>query len=252
MMKRNAFMLTIALAGGTASAQTEELYIHGQGNARMDVVQGGGVVRAWNTRDTLSCPFVVSDGTVRMTSYSPGSVGNEYDYFGTPTGNTFTAPSPIGYDATTDGKSNYYTDFSGAVYRSNTDYTGGSFLFSVSMANPGGIAFDSSNGSLWVSEWSGTRINNYDMGGTLLGGFNLDNFSNMALAYEATSDTLWVFPRDLGQVQQWSKGGSKLNQFTPAGFDASNVLSAEFALVPAPGAMALLGLGGLAAARRRR
>src|SRR5262249_47433698 len=140
---------------------------------------------------------------------------------------------------------------SGTVYRSNLDFSNAQPIFNVSnLSDDVGITYDPTDSTLWVSGQS--EIRHYDLSGNQLGGFNHSSGRGW-LAYEPDSDTLWYVRNGSNEIDQYSKAGQLLQQVQVNGLAANN-WGAEFAMkaVPAPGAAALMGIGGLVASRRRR
>lgn len=249
-----AALVTLATC---AMGQSQELFVYDQGGGVMYVVQGGAVQRQWSTGTSNWSPIAVSGGTVRASGFFDGGGGKEYDLFGTPTANIVgDVDGDNIYDSTSDGSNNYAVAFSNQFYKYDTLFNGQASVNNVGWFGelPGGIAYDGNANSLWISAWSGTNVREMDLNGNPTGrGFQAQDSLNMALAYEAASDTLWVVPRDTGSLilRQYSTSGT-LMQTINLGI-GGNFLSAEFApRVPSPASGAILGLGGLMASRRRR
>lgn len=93
---------------------------------------------------------------------------------------------------------------------------------------------------------TGTEINSFSSPGTLA-----------ALAYEQSTDTLWAFNRDNGNVEQYSTTGTHLQSFAVQNL-MGNIYGGEMPIlatsVPEPEtyALMLIGLAGVGAAARRQ
>jgi hypothetical protein len=259
-MKFGVLAFGVLLAGaGSATAQTEELFAYDQGGGNMYVIQNGAIQRQWNTGTSNLSPIAVSGGTVRASSFFDGGGGSEYDLYGNPTGNGVGEINGDNiYDSTSDGTNNYAVSFGSSFYKFDTLFNNQSTVNSVGWFGQlaGGIAYDGNANSLWISAWSGTNVREMDLNGNPTGrGFQTQQQDtlNMALAFEASSDTIWTIPRDNGSLilHQYSLNGQLLQSINLG--VGGNFLSADFGgKVPAPASGAILGLAGLAAIRRRR
>ena len=154
------------------------------------------------------------------------------------------------YDGTTDGSFIYAVDYgSGEVMRFNMDWTSPTLMFDTGFGgfNSLGITYDSSNNSLWVSQWGGNEVRNYSMGGSLLSSFNATNFANSltALAYDPLSDTLWMGSQIAqGNFSEYTKTGNLLQTQIYGALVPENTLGGEFQIapVPEPTTLALTGI----------
>lgn len=246
-----SFALALASLGSAAHAQLSELYLnqHDNGSGNIYVVQGGAIVRSWSAeRGSL----FVNAGTVR-TAGNGGGAGAEYTLAGVPTGVTFPTPGTAGMhndDSTTDGSFAYGMDYiSQNVIRFNLDWSNPTSLFPVS-DDSDGITWDYTDNTFWTVGWTTPRINHYSSTGTLLGSFSALESSHVGLAIDPADHTLWLSHWNTNQIDQYSVTGTYLQSLVIPGLP-TDIAGAEFA-VPAPGAAALLGLGGLMASRRRR
>ncbi len=201
------------------------------------------------------------------SGFGLGSAG-QYTLTGTPTGVTHSAQGTPGYaneftfDGTSDGQHNYTVQYSasqnaGAVIQTDLNWQTPVVLFTA----PGGagsnlgIAYDSSNNSIWISKWSGSTIADYTMSGSLLSSFDTGQNYMAALGYDAADNTLWFSAGETNMLQQWSTSGTLLQQGTPVGLPNVNFLAGDFATeVPEPASLAMLGaaLASLGVIRRRK
>ena len=167
------------------------------------------------------------------------------------------------FDGTTDGAFNYSVAYGGGVYRMERDWTAPVLLFTPVLTGALGITYDPSNNSLWVSEFSGTRVRNYALDGTELSTFDTGGITGIgALALDYSDGTLWFGSQpNYGTFYQYSRAGVQLQTQSYADMSSANMLGGEFdlvgvAAVPEPGTLVLLAGGlalvGGASARRRR
>jgi hypothetical protein len=251
-------VLAVALsAGGAALAQTGEYFVTAGDESTTSVLQGNSINRQWGNANGVEYPIAVPNSNeVRTAGRSNSETGTIYDGVGNVIGGPLQySQGGNFYDATTDGNSIYMVEFSsGQVYRTDLNYQNPQALFSTNQ-NDIGITYDpSGGGGLWISNWGGTNVTHYDLGGTPVSSFSTGHSLNAALALDPSDGTLWLADRSsFGLFEQWTTSGTNLFRGQIPGMDSQNVLGGEFASrVPAPGAAALLGLGGLVAGRRRR
>lgn len=237
-MRRGLWGLLCGLAlAGSASAQTEELYIVDGGSRVISVVQGGAVVRSWVGAD-VAMPIAVIDTVRTYGMYSTNS-GAEYLPDGTPTGVTYTyqGESNTGQniDGGTDGLEYIFLAAwnNGAIWRFDLDWKNPEVLFAVS--GPTGVTYDSSTGNLWVISFNNQNVTEYDMSGTVISSFSYSTSSAWmgCLAYEASTDTLWATDFSNGTMYQFSKTGSVLQSFVVPGI-AGYAWGGEFAVDRGP------------------
>lgn len=250
----------LALASLPAIAQSSSLYmtrfIDGSVPSEGLIIQNGAVQ---STFAHVSAPrqygLAVADD-VRTVDYFGSGIGGQYSLGGASLGGVYSHNSPNGdviVDGTTDGVSANFAGgyFSGNVYAYDRNWNGVQTLFTVPNATHiSGITYDSGNGSLWVYASGSGLIREYSLSGQELNAFQVSvNTDDVFLAFEPSSQTIWMYPRSSRELRQYSRAGALLDTEI-IGFQ-SEVLGMEFA-IPAPGAGALLGLGGLALSRRRR
>jgi hypothetical protein len=179
--------------------------------------------------------------------------------------------SETAYDGASDGQHNYYVQYEGIdtsgayvenVYQTGLNWQNPTLLFSVQSSSGVqseylGIAYDSSNNSLWVSGWGATAVNDYSLSGSLLGSLTGPGYLG-ALAYDSADNTLWGSYFENNTLYQYSTAGVLLQSGTPAGLVEGDYLGGDMSKgsgsgVPEP-ATTVLVVAGLAAlvARRRR
>lgn len=227
-----AVVLALALTA-TGRAQTSELFLMAGDQSTFHVIQGGVRLRSWSVAPgsaQYQYPIAVTN-VIRTTGANVNEIGAQYDLNGNDL--TLRFPHPPGtarcWDGTTDGVNNYAIDGVGAIFRFQSDWTNPVQLFSVSSF--GGIAYDGTTNSLWVSLWTGNTITNYTMTGTVISSFNAGHQRNMALALDPADGTLWLHDRNAtGTYEQWSRTGTLLSRIAVPGMTGQNCLGGEFAL----------------------
>ncbi len=223
-----AAILTLA---GASQAQLSEYFLMSGDQSMFHVVSSGDVQRSWGLApgtDRYQYPIVVRD-TIRTMGASVGEVGAEYDFNGGDLGGRYTHPAPSSrcWDGATDGQYNYAIDTAGDVFQFDLDWSNPVFLFSVSSF--GGITYDPSSDSLWISLWTGNTITSYTRDGIVLSSFDAGHQRNMALAMDYADGTLWLHDRNAtGTLEQWSTGGQLLDRIAVPGLAGQNVLGGEF------------------------
>jgi hypothetical protein len=245
--------LVVAAFPGAALAQTSELFINQYGSSGMFVAQGGSIIRSWNEVYGAENAIAVAGATVRTAGSNVfGPNGAEYDLNGVPQGPSYN----IGmggnyYDGTTDGsKYNYAVQHNGDynVYRFDRDWANPQPLFNVGFATSG-ITYDSTNGTLWVSDGLSKLVRNFDLTGQELSSFTMSQGTYAyGLALDPADGTLWQGDYGNGVLHQYDKTGQHLGSIS---LNVSSAFGIEFN-IPSPGAAVLLGLGTALAARRRR
>jgi hypothetical protein len=249
-------------AAGLATGQTDVLYMGGQSSSTMHLIQGGVQINSFvnNQGSNFETALAVA-GDVRTIAFQPGGPpGGQYGLNGGFLGAQYPNITNHYYlDGGTDGsKYNYAIDYSngqGTVTQFDRNWANGVDIFNVGV-NCGGITVDGSDNTLWITGIFGdSQTYHYTTGGSYLGQITTLSSSFESIAWEPSSDTLWVNSRDDGLLYQYAKNGTLLNtlNINGGGFN-DNVHGIEFEMrgIPAPGAAALLGVSGLVASRRRR
>lgn len=245
-----------------ANSQVSRLYLTDYGTTNSYIVQGGSVVGTFNRASANDNAFAVTSD-IKSFQRTSGS-GHNYDL----SGNYLGALGSINpgfddcYDGATDGTNTWtiaHNDFDTnfSVIQGGADWSGASVLFTPTDRSSG-ITYDSTNGTLWIARNFGGSdgIDQYTTGGAYLGGFTFGYLGGpgYGLAYDAADDTLWLSGGfgTSGNLYQFDKSGNLLNSVFVAGLAGTNIMGAEFAAVPEPATLAVLGLGVLALRRRRR
>lgn len=239
-----------SLTSGSALAQSSALYVTDGDSQRLAIAQNGNATI--KTTYVRGYPIVVRN-TVWIGDYSASIPAREYDLAGNATGNTSAYTARNAVDAGTDGVNNYMLGnaFSGnaTVWRTDGQFGNQVALFSVQGSDLVGITYDMNSNTLWISD--NTNIYNYTTGGQLLSSF-AHGRGRGCLAWEPSTDTLWYVNNGSNNIHQFTKTGTFLQTVVMNGLTSNN-WGAEFQMaIPAPGALAMLGLAGLVSARRRR
>jgi hypothetical protein len=251
-----AFALLL-LAAASLRAQNILYITNGDSSSLQAIDVTTGTITFSATTSTISYPIAVRD-TIWIGQRDNSGLSREYTLAsGVATGNQVNLPGPdLGdfVDGAIKDTFNYtITAFSstGTVYRTNTDWSNPTSLFTVSGSDLVGITFDPASGNLWISDQS--SIYQYTLAGSLVSQFAHVG-GRGSLAYQASTDTLWYVPNNSGSaLLQYTKTGTLLQSLTVGG-RSGNVWGAEFSAVPEPSTWVLLALGGGLAfmvARRR-
>ena len=254
-MKGFGVVVVAGLAAG-AVAQTSPLYL-GTG---VDIrgVQGGAPLVDFPTITSSQFALAVLGSTIKTTGRDGAGQGDNYDLFGNHLGLN-SAPSLRGtLDAASDGTNIYSVDLrTGDVLKYDSNFGSETVIFNPGVSGGIGITYDSTNNSLWIGEWTGTNVFNFDLTGSLLSSFSTGHMQNTALALDPADGTLWMpagGDRFSGIFEQRTKTGTLL-QSLQLGVNGRNHHGAEFGpvAIPMPTAtvLAVAGLG-LIGLRRRR
>lgn len=263
--KLSALALLAAVTVAPAHAAPLSPYYLTDGDAQNMFIVNGAVATQISV-PYLAYPLAIS-GSVWVGDRDDNGA-YEYTLGGTPTGNTSSGGGNFSQllDGTTDGAgTNYGVECCGdpnSVTKGNGDWSGQVVLFDLGDGGNGGsgIAYDTSTGTLWVTTFSNHLIN-YTSTGSVIVDYALPYLVS-ALAYEEATDTFWAYSREeSGTIVQIDKTGNIVDSLFVEGL-FGNIWGGELSIsgqtppnggAPAPGALALLGLGllGFGAARRR-
>lgn len=124
---------------------------------------------------------------------------------------------------------------------------------SIINTGQGGIAYDASSDSFYLTDPDNDKLWNWSIGGSAtLVGTNAFDFDNNDLAIDPNTGTLYGAIENVAtgawEVGIWSKN---TGQFT-ASVSVAGVSGSTGLAIPTPATLALVGLGGLVAGRRRR
>jgi hypothetical protein len=253
---------TLAAWVATAGAQSLPYYIaNGDGNI-VYIVQNGVLQGSFPTSGvSMGYALAVRSTVVVGGRDDTGAV--EYTLAGVPTGNSYPGGSNFSQllDGTTDGVAyNYGVECCGSpnsVTRADLFWQGQAVLFDLPDA-ASGIAYDLADATLWVALYDET-VRHYTLAGTELSQFSPAFGQAVGLAYDSSSDTLWMKSNQGATIYQYSKAGAQLAALTIPGFSPGNDWGGEMPMgggaappreIPATGALggallaaALLGLG---------
>lgn len=248
---KKAMAVVLALSG-SAMAQSSVYYVTNGDQQVVCAVQNGVEINRWST-GLYSYPIAVSNGQVRVCDgQGYGAQGQAYDLNGNSQGALQQrAQGSFMLDSTSDGKYNYYWG-DGTIYRTDLDWGNVTPLFSANGFSFGGITWDGKNNTLWTTDYYNSCYQ-YDFSGNLVSSFAVGQ-GDEGLAWEPATDTLWMYTQGSNQFRQYDKSGNLLQTVPWNNPFGDNVIGGEFetTAIPAPGAAALLGVGGLMASRRRR
>jgi hypothetical protein len=160
----------------------------------------------------------------------------EYTLAGVPTGNTWVSPGGFDQmlDGTTDGHGTYYgASWAGqGVTISDNGWTNTAQLF-----DPGfrvmGVAFDSSDDTLWIVNDEVGTVHHYTLGGVELSSFAPGlTGRECCLAYDEATDTLWMTSNSSNVFSNYAKDGTFLGDVTIAGLSPGNTWGGEISIAP--------------------
>lgn len=211
-------------------AQSQPYYVT-DGDADITyMIQNGALQFSFNTSAVgLGYPLAVTSTVVIGDRDDNGAV--EYDLSGTATGSTWPGGNNFTQllDGTTDGvQNNYGIECCGSpnsVTVADLTWENQTKLFSLP-ADGTGIAYDSSDGTLWVTLFDGT-VRHYTLGGGELSQFTPGVGSMCCLAYDELAGTLWFGINGSGTIYQYSKAGTQLGSISVAGYSPDNQWGGE-------------------------
>ncbi|MBA3850460.1 MAG: hypothetical protein C0502_10785 [Opitutus sp.] len=199
------------------------------------------------TTSSLAYPIAVRDTIALGHRDSPGLTGQYNLTDGSLIGSTQAPLGTPNWSQTVDGAAagnfNYtFAAFSNSttVYRTDANWANATVAFTLTGSDLVGITYDINTGNLWVSDTN--TIYQYTTSGTLVSQFSKVS-GRAALAYQSSTDTLWLVPNSSSSpLLQYSKSGTLLQSLTVGG-RSGNVFGAEFQAIPEPSTCVLLGLG---------
>lgn len=255
-MKKLAIGLSCLLITSVANAGLLQSYFLADGDSNVLVeIQGTSVVNEYSTF-SLGYPIAVRDSI--WLGHRDDVGATEYDLSGNATGSTSVGGNA--FSQLLDGASgvgvNYGVECCGGINSvtiANSDWSNQQILFNLSQGGSG-ISYDPISDSLFISTF-GSTVFNYDLSGNLINSFNLTG-SLAALAYEGASDSFWAFDRISAGMVQFDRAGNTLDSFVVSGLVNRNYWGGEIAFgsvdVPEPSTLAILSLGILGLAGRRK
>lgn len=234
----HGFGFALLAAASAAAAQTSELYISPHDAARMVVLQGGVVVRSWDTLHAGENAVAVS-GTIRTTANrwsSNGGEGAEYDLSGAPLGPAYSSPAAGNwFDGTTDGRySNYAVQHNGdfQLYRFKRDWTAPQPMFDAGRY-ASGITIDPADRTFWVSDGLTGIVRHLDRRGNVLSSFDAAERSYAyGIAMDPADRTLWIGGAGSNVIYQYDTEGNLLSSIAVDG--VGSAFGMEFDVPPLP------------------
>jgi len=251
---------TVLLSAPLGHCQTSALYMLYSPNeiypvGTTYVYQGGHLLRSWTHATQYECSLAAVGGTVRQAAVFTGFSGTEYTAAGVPTGTHYTA-APYVFDAASDGSSIYGWRLDTATlmrYDLNWNYQESLFSLGPNYSYAYmGITYDPKNNTIWLAPWLNINqghLFNYSMDGTLLDTLTLPGGTQLGsgLAYDAADDTLWMHNWRAQRLEQYSRNGDLLGTIS----ERTRIYGLEFAVVPEPSVVALVGTASLLCFIRR-
>ena len=215
---------------GSAGAQSQPYYITDGDSGIAYMIRNGSVQFSFDTSAVgRGYPLAVTSTVVIGDIFDDGAV--EYDLSGAPTGSTWTGGNNFSQllDGTTDGVQYNYgavcCGMSDSVTQASLTWESQTSLFDLP-SGASGIAYDTTDGTLWVTLFDGT-VRHYTLGGNELSQFTPGVGSLCCLAYDEPADTLWFSINSSGTIYEYSKAGSQLNSISVAGFSPDNQWGGE-------------------------
>lgn len=255
-----SFAATSAIALGP----TSKLYLTDPDESKLFVIQGSSIV---NTFTTVGTGFVGSgesalavSGDIRTFGLAYGSgaaSGHQYDLNGNYLGVEYPNNNFVDgfFDGATNGDANFSAvPDSGNVVRFDRNWANPQTMFNTEGAL--GIAYDTTDDTLWVSDQRTAVISHFTMTGTKLSSFQTGEAFGIGLALDPVDSTLWsITPAgpNGNTLKQYSKSGTFISAASYSGLSGYNIGGAEFAVpVPEPSSLLCLGSAGFLLIRSRR
>lgn len=253
----------LAMAAGTVAAQPTFLVSNGSTLYRTTL---GGATETFNLGDDIVGMTVAADGTIYATSSTASATSGLFELY-TLENSGGAAPS---LSLVTDQLANVYTALTfigGDLYSS---LGGGPRLVNIDLNtfaetevgntavfNVGGAAYDQNSDTLYWSSGIEDALYSIDYNtaaATMIGSLGID-VSQQGMDFFEFDGTLYhaVDNETTGRFELGTTDTSTgAYTFLQTIVDANLEGSTSIAIIPAPGSVALLGLGGLVATRRRR
>ncbi|HZW09825.1 MAG TPA: GC-type dockerin domain-anchored protein [Phycisphaerales bacterium] len=214
-------------AASLAAGQTSQLYISQLDSARMVVVQGGEVVRSWDTLAAGENAVAVGDDSIRTAGnhWVGDGAGAEYDLSGNHLGPIY---SIIGggnwFDGATDGRHyNYAVQHNGDsnLYRFDRDWSNPHALFHLGNA-ASGVTLDVRDGTFWVTDSLTRLVRNVGRDGAVISAFPADDGqSAYGIAMDPEDGTLWVGGDQSNVIYQYDTSGALLSSVAVPGISSA-------------------------------
>ena len=264
-MRKLLLVATLLGSAATAHAQATPYYIL-DGDAQRGFIIQGGVLQStfllpYTNGWPLYAPRFDASGSTFLVSNRDASGAVEFNASGTPTGTTYSNGGGVDQllDGGTDGTYAYAVrccSTADGIYRGSMSFGGMSLLSSWGNS---GVTFANSIGHLFSLDFAGNLFE-LALDGTLLNTWGTQIGRPTALAYEASTNSLWLAANGTNQVYNYSLAGQRLSSMAVAGL-AGNFYGGEMAnaviVTPEPAtlglfATGLLGIAGVARRRRAR